>query len=106
MKPWFKSTQICSYISWWRAFYSHGHEILSTQQHQSQSPLLFLVVPLSLLGTAPPKLVSVSKDKVHVFVEGFECADERAPVLERAPHSVVDVLDHLTAACSGLKSLN
>lgn len=43
------------------------------------------------------ELVAVAEDEVHVLVEGLEGADEDAPVLQDAPHAVVDVLQHLAA---------
>jgi len=43
------------------------------------------------------ELVAVAEDEVHVLIEGLEGADEDAPVLQDAPHAVVDVLQHLAA---------
>lgn len=31
-----------------------------------------------------------------MFVECFECSNEDAPILKDAPHSIVDMLKHLT----------
>lgn len=51
-----------------------------------------------------PELVAITQDQVHVFVEGFERADEDPAVLQDAPHPEVDVLQHLAALPHRLKN--
>ena len=53
-----------------------------------------------------PELVTVTKDEVHVFVEGLERPDEDAAVLQDAPHPEVDVLQHLAALSHRLHTNN
>lgn len=42
-----------------------------------------------------PKLLAVSKNKIHVFVVCHERAHQRAVVRDGHPHAVVDKLLHL-----------
>lgn len=51
-----------------------------------------------------PELIAITQDQVHVFVKGFERADEDPAVLQDAPHPEVDVLQHLAALPHRLKT--
>jgi hypothetical protein len=54
---------------------------------------------VSRLGTPlrldPTELLSIAEHQVHVLVERHELPHHGAPVLNRHPHAVVDVLQHL-----------
>jgi len=69
--------------------------VLTANQHEAQRPLLFLLVPLGLSGLELSELFAIGENQIHVFIEGFELADEGSSVLQNDAHSIIQMRRHL-----------
>ena len=68
--------------------------MLTSEQYQTEHSFFFTLT--GLLWFDSSELITVSENQIHVFVKGFECANECSTVLQRTTHAVVDVIQHLS----------
>jgi rhamnose utilization protein RhaD (predicted bifunctional aldolase and dehydrogenase) len=69
--------------------------VLASDEDETEGALLFLLVPFGRPGLELPELLAIGQNQIHVFVKGFELADEGSSVLEDDAHSIVQMRRHL-----------